>query len=224
MKRLHFYGRTSFVDLARFKRNTAIIGCMTTCDVCGRRLLAKSGRGSDLRYCSSACRQKAYRLRKALPVELTGADRWLNWKPVRRGERWTKMPVRLDGRSASSMDPGSWTSFEKAKGFGDRLGFALGGGFGCIDFDHVIADGVLDPVVAGWLRECPPTFIEVSPSGDGLHVWGLLPEERGRVRVVDGVQVEAYSYGRFMTVTRRPFRGSVPRLADLTDFRKMLIR
>lgn len=163
-------------------------------------------------------------MRKALPVELTGVDRWMNWKPIRRDERWTKMPVKLDGKPASSMNPQSWTSFENAEDYSDRLGFALGAGIGCIDFDDVIVDGVLDPTVARWLKDCPPTFIEESPSGTGLHVWGLLPEERGRVRQVDGVSVEAYSYGRYMTVTRKPFRGSVPRLANLTDFRKMLIR
>ena len=163
-------------------------------------------------------------MRKALPAELTGVDRWLNWKPIRRDERWTKMPIRTSGSPASSTDWNSWTSFDAASAHSDRLGFALGGGIGCIDFDDVIVDGVLDPQVGAWLKDCPPTFIEVSPSGTGLHVWGLLPEERGRVRQVDGVSVEAYSYGRYMTVTRKSFRGSVPRLADLTDFRKMLIR
>ena len=133
------------------------------------------------------------------------------------------MPVRLNGKPASSIDSQSWTKLEKAEAFSERLGFALGGGFACIDFDHVIVDGVLDARVEAWLQDCPPTFVEVSPSGDGLHVWGKLPEERGFVGKVDGVNVEIYSYGRYMTVTRKPFRGSVPKLADLTDFRQRLI-
>lgn len=133
------------------------------------------------------------------------------------------MPIRLDGKPASSMDQKSWTTFEQATDYSGRVGFALGGGIGCIDFDHVITDGVLDPRVANWLDVCPATFIEVSPSGTGLHVWGMLPEERGRVREVDGVSVEVYSYGRYMTVTKKSYRGSVPRLADLSEFKKLLI-
>ena len=61
------------------------------------------------------------------------------------------MPIRVDGRPASSTDPSSWTTFENAKNVSDRLGFALGAGIGCLDFDTVIVDGVLDPVVVAWL-------------------------------------------------------------------------
>ena len=161
---------------------------------------------------------------KALPGELQSPDRWLNWKPVNRNERWTKMPIRTNGSPASSTDWNSWTSFDAASAHSDRLGFALGGGIGCIDFDDVIVDWVLDPTVAEWLKDWPPAFMEVSPPGTGLHVWGLFSGARGRVKQVCAVSVEVYSYGRYMTVTRKSFRGSVPVLADLTEFRKMLIR
>jgi primase-polymerase (primpol)-like protein len=93
----------------------------------------------------------------------------------------------------------------------------LGEGVGCLDFDHVIRDGVLDPEVAALIASLPPTYVEVSPSGEGLHVWGMIPEAPGRVLTIGGVRVERYSRARYLTVTEVPWRSSVARLADLSD-------
>lgn len=94
----------------------------------------------------------------------------------------------------------------------------LGGGFACIDLDHVIVNGELIPEAQKLLKAAPLTFIEVSPSGDGLHVWGMLDERRGRRFVKDGVNVEIYSARRFMTVTEQRWNRSPSKLADLADF------
>ncbi|WP_433568048.1 bifunctional DNA primase/polymerase (plasmid) [Nocardia sp. CA-151230] len=150
-----------------------------------------------------------------MPAELRKRDRWLSWKPVTRRGRQTKVPVRLDGRPASSTDPGTWTSYRKVRGLA-RIGYALGEGVGCVDLDHCLVDGRPTAAAAEFLGKLPPTYIEVSPSGDGLHVWGLLPEGPGSRRVVDGLSVETYSVGRYITVTGNRFVGSVSRLADLS--------
>lgn len=94
----------------------------------------------------------------------------------------------------------------------------LGDGFACVDFDHVIVNGELVPEAQELLKAAPSTFMEVSPSGDGLHVWGILDERRGRRFVKDGVNVEIYSARRFMTVTEQRWNRSPSKLADLTDF------
>lgn len=161
------------------------------------------------------------RAQRSLPVEMREADRWVRWKPVRRNGRETKVPVQPNGRNASSTDPATWCSFDRVKS--GRKGFVLGAGFGCVDFDNVIQDGVLDPVLAGWLEQCPPTLIEVSPSGDGLHVWGRLPEARGHMFERDGVSVEIYSVGRYVTVTSSRWAKSPSRLADLSGFVGLLM-
>lgn len=134
-----------------------------------------------------------------------------------RDGRWTKMPIMLGGLPASSTDPAAWTSFA-AVGRCARRGFVLGAGIGCIDLDHCLIDGKPTARAREFLAQLPPTYIEISPSGDGLHVFGLIPEARGRRRVVDGLSVETYSVGRYMTVTGRAFAGSVPALADLSAF------
>lgn len=101
---------------------------------------------------------------------------------------------------------------------GVGLGYVLAEGDGvvCIDLDHCITGGE----VAAWAREIldasPPTYVEVSPSGKGLHVWGLGHLDRGRV-IRDGQRaVEVYSQGRYIAVTGRRFEGAPVALADLS--------
>lgn len=185
------------------------------CGRCGAKLDIQRSRRPAL-YCSSACRQAAYRARQPkIPAEMRGRDRWVSWKPVTRGDKVTKMPVQLNGRPASSTDPKTWVPYAKVAGE-QRKGFVLGEGIGCIDLDHCLIDGVLTPAAERFLASLPDTYIEISPSGDGLHVFGLIPEGRGRRQVIDGLFIETYSIGRYMTVTGNVFRGSTSKLADLS--------
>lgn len=183
------------------------------CGRCGAKLDIQRSRRPAI-YCSAACRQAAYRARK-VPAAVRDRDRWVSWKQVRRGGRPTKMPIQVTGKPASSTDPATWTSYASVKPL-QRKGFALGDGIGCIDLDHCLVDGRPTKAAAAFLAKLPPTWIEISPSGDGLHIWGHLPEGPGSKRTVAGLSIEVYSSGRYITVTGLPFAGSVPRLADLS--------
>lgn len=81
----------------------------------------------------------------------------------------------------------------------------LGGNIGCADIDHCLIKGtdVLHPAVEVLIAPLmAKTYIEVSPSGTGLHVFGLMNEDKGASsRLADDVTVELYSRERFMTVT-----------------------
>lgn len=167
-------------------------------------------------YCSTRCRVAAHRARRrAIPAEMRGRDQW-----VRRSG--AKVPlVAADGRPASSTDPGTWCSFAVASAskVGVGLGFVLApdDGIVCIDLDHCV-DGAR---VASWAQEivdaCPGTFVEVSPSGTGLHIFGRGRVERGRkIRRADGARIEVYSQGRYIGVTGRGHAGAPSRLADLS--------
>lgn len=185
------------------------------CDRCGGPLdLLKPGRVP--KYCSLRCRVAAHRARKPqIPAVMRERDRWVSWKPVRRQGKLTKMPVQVSGRSASSTNAATWTSWSQVSKL-ERRGFVLGGGIGCVDLDHCLVNGRPSLAAARFLAKVPETYIEVSPSGDGLHVWGLLPEGPGSKRTIGGLSIETYSVGRYITVTGKTFDGSVSRLGDLT--------
>lgn len=153
----------------------------------------------------------------SLPPELVVLDRW-----CRRSSR--RVPLRSDGAGGVSVnDPGDWGSFSVARAsrVGDGLGFVLDGdGVVCVDLDGVVDGGRVDPVVASWLLGVG-SFVELSPSGSGLHVWGRASLEGGRRRVLDGVSVEVYGSQRFMSVTGQRLAGFPARLGDiqgLVDF------
>ncbi|MGN2640953.1 bifunctional DNA primase/polymerase [Nocardia takedensis] len=185
------------------------------CERCGGALGAP-GMGPSRRYCSTRCRVAAFRARQVVPEYLRHSARWVMWRIASRGGLPTKVPIRPTGAAASSTDPATWSPWSRVKPAA-RKGYVLGAGVGCIDLDHCLVDGEPTPAAAAFLAQLPPTYIEVSPSGDGLHVWGRLPEGPGRRYVqADGLHVERYSVGRYITVTERPFRDSVRRLADLS--------
>ena len=177
------------------------------CTVCHSQLSPL--RRSDQVTCSSRCRVAAHR---ALPAqELRDRPRW-----VRRMA--SKMPVQCDGAAASSTNPDTWCDYRTAAGsdVGAGLGFVLNGdGIVCVDLDHCLdGRGRALPLTIELLEGLPDTYIEVSPSGDGLHVWGFGSVRRGRV--TPGVEV--YGTGRYITVTGRRWRGSVSTFANLDEW------
>lgn len=87
----------------------------------------------------------------------------------------------------------------------------------CIDLDHALLDGLLRPWARKIVDALPETYIEVSPSGTGLHIWGFGSVGRGRRIRRGGSAVEVYDRGRYITVTRNPFEDAPSRLADLSQ-------
>lgn len=120
--------------------------------------------------------------------------------------RWTsrvgKRPVMVGGRSASSIDDRTWTTYAAVKHL--PHGIMLGDGLACLDLDHCLQDGVLADWAVEAIAAIPPAdriYCERSMSGDGVHVFFRAPEAPGRRRVVGGGAVETYSRGRFIAVT-----------------------
>ena len=186
------------------------------------------GLRKDAQFCSGACRVRAHRRRTAetFPAEMRERDRWMRYRLVPRGGKATKEPTQVNGRRASSTAAHTWATFSDAKAsdVGAGLGFALGDGIGCIDLDGALEAGQVKPWAQEILDRCPDTFVEVSQSGKGLHIFGLLPEGPGRNRrlsVEEGI--EFYSAGRFIAVTGRRFGRAPARLADLSGLVPSLV-
>lgn len=171
----------------------------TCCAYCGRSLiLARVG----ARFCTQKCGTYYRREVGRFPAVMEASARFVRFDRSKR-------PLMVDGRPASSTDPSTWVGFDAARrsDVGEGVGFVLGDGIGCIDLDHCILDGELEPWAAEVVSENRGTFMEVSRSGDGVHIFGLLPEGRGR-KIRDGRNIEVYSTGRYIALTGNRFGGS----------------
>lgn len=179
------------------------------CQQCGDALGTAR---TDARYCSGRCRQRARRARGATaqpPKVMRDIDRWVGWTEARRGAKSAKLPVcPSTGRVADVSDPGTWGSYREALGCaGGRVGFVLteDDDVSCIDLDDVLTEaGEPLPRVLELIAGTPDVFsVEVSPSSRGLHVWHHGPVGPGTRRIEDGLKVERYSRGRYVTWTGR---------------------
>jgi len=188
------------------------------CENCRNPLGARHAHNA--RYCSGRCRMAAHRAARRqvdpVPSAMTRRRQW-----VRRTDR--KVPLSAVGpkvRPASSTDPDTWASYSAVNRAtaGVGVGFVLSAfdPLVCIDLDHALLDGELRPWARRIVDELPETYIEVSPSGTGLHVWGFGSVGRGR-RIRRGESsIEVYDRGRYITVTRERFENAPSTLADLT--------
>jgi len=143
-------------------------------------------------------------LSQTIPSALRGRAQWVCWHLVERDGKPTKVPFSPEGTPASVSNPNTWTDFETAleaykRGGFDGIGFVLtaDAGIVCVDIDHARNGMDWTPEAMEIVRVLD-SYTEVSPSGEGLHIWALgrLPEGRRRRN-----GVEMYSDGRFITVT-----------------------
>ncbi|MFG2292070.1 DNA primase [Streptomyces sp. NPDC048603] len=186
-----------------------------TCAMCPAELPIMAR--SHARTCSPRCRKALSRAKAtALPVELTTRARW-----VRRSA--AKVPLTTGSMPASSTNPRTWSTYEDAaaSSAGVGLGFVLSDvdDIVCLDLDHCLnpLTGRLAPWAAAVLRDAGTTYVEVSPSGDGLHIWGRADVRQGRrIRRPDGTAVEVYGAGRYIAMTGRRHGNAPSLLADLT--------
>lgn len=142
-------------------------------------------------------------------VAMMAARRWMVASPE-------KKPYYVNGQKRGATDTpedlAQLSSYEDAKAAatnhpGWMLGFALGpdgngGHWQGIDFDKVVANGLGD------LANVVPGYVEMSPSGEGAHAigYGLRFDTLGSNKS----GIEAYSSGRYFTVTERGIRDSGP--------------
>ncbi|MFC2027129.1 DUF3631 domain-containing protein [Chloroflexota bacterium] len=149
----------------------------------------------------------------AIPVELLSYKNWVVWRadpPDKPEGKPRKVPVDPNtGKNASTTDPQTWGTFQDAITYSERYGLPGIGfvftdtPFTGIDMDHCCTDGIPDD----WAMDIISRFdsyIETSPSGQGIHiiVEGKLPV--GGRRKGD---IEVYDDARYFTVTGNRVQG-----------------
>lgn len=196
----------------------------TTCEHCAGALPIMAR--AHAKTCSPRCRKALSRAkaRNPLPAELTTRDRW-----VRRAA--DKRPLTVAGMAASSTNSRTWSTHKEAAAStaGVGLGFVLSDvdDVVCLDLDHCLnpLTGQLAPWAAAIVRDAGATYVEVSPSGDGLHIWGRADVRQGRkLRRPDGTAVEIYGTGRYIAMTGRRHGNAPSLLGDLKRVVATLVR
>jgi hypothetical protein len=143
------------------------------------------------------------------PLGLKKLPRWVPYKLVEKDGKVSPIPHQLNGKPASSTDPHTWTTFEKATavlptGY-SGLQIAIEPPFVGIDLDHCrdANTGVVEDWAKAALAQLN-SYTEFSPSGTGFHVFvtGTLPPNGNRCG-----RVEIYGTKKLFRVTGRHVPG-----------------
>jgi putative DNA primase/helicase len=145
-----------------------------------------------------------------IPEELRTRAQWVNWRFEERDNKPTKMPYNPRTREkAKSTDSATWSPFVTVvsaleKGTYDGIGFVFSSGdpYTGIDLDHCRnpKTGEIAEWAQYWVKRLDG-YVEVSPSGEGLHIIVKGKSPRNGKRTVDGKTVEIYSTERYFTCT-----------------------
>lgn len=113
-----------------------------------------------------------------IPQFLKVNGQFCNWKYELRDGNQTKVPYMSGTRRKANVDdPTTFTAFETAAsttGY-DGIGIRVSGGIVGIDLDHCMEEGKLLPWAQTIVDRFDATYIEISPSGEGIRIFCLLP-------------------------------------------------
>lgn len=158
-----------------------------------------------------------------IPLDLKMIPRWVLWRLVEVGEennrRWSKLPVQSNGQSASSTNPATWTDFisvqhayESNPNKFDGIGFVFtqADNLAGVDLDdcYSTTEGGFINAAMQHIAEQVDGYMEVSPSGTGVKIFTRSTQFAAHTD--HSIGFEAYSNGRFFTVTGHRISGSVP--------------
>ena len=158
------------------------------------------------------------------PKELKEKRRWVGYRlvPDKDGGKPRKVPINaVTGGNAKSNDPSTWCDYQKAKNAADQYGyngigfmFTKEDGYVGVDVDHCY-DPETDSFneVATAIMGRQETYMEFSPSGDGIHVWFKGTKPAGASKNTE-TGVEMYDSVRYFTVTEKPLPGCPDTVAE----------
>lgn len=160
-------------------------------------------------------------------AQIKAMRQWVCWRyEDRGGPKPTKVPYQpRTGFKASASNPGHWGTYADAVARAQR-GHTDGGPFNgvgfCLsendDLTGIDLDGCRDPntgdlsQLAQTLVDLGESYTEVTPSETGLRVLALGKIDKALKR--DGVGVEMYGRGRYLTITGWHLAGAPDRISS----------
>ncbi len=152
-----------------------------------------------------------------IPQYLKDNGQFCNWRYELRDGSQTKVPY-MSGtkRKANVDDPTTFVAFDtaaSATGY-DGIGIRVCGRIVGIDLDHCMEEGKLLPWAQEIVDRFNVTYIEISPSGEGIRIFALLPdsfEYDTQTYYIKKGNIEVYIPGhtnRFLTVTGNTINGA----------------
>lgn len=154
-----------------------------------------------------------------VPDCLRALNQWIVWKTIVRDGQPTKLPFQVNGESAKSNDPLTWSPFQAACDRFEHGGYS-GVGFVFSEADEFVGvdlDGCRDPQTgkyAQWARDILAklnSYSEISPSQTGVKIFcrGKSPWGSGKKFPMKDAEkitdkepaIEVYDRGRYFAVT-----------------------
>lgn len=149
-------------------------------------------------------------MRNVLFEQYGQEKRWVNWQLKDVKGKKTKVPYSpVNGKPASSTDSKTWTTHEMAADKSPNVGivFTPAQDLLGIDIDHCIEGSEIRHAERANIRKlikAADTYTELSPSGEGLHLYLALSAPLPLV-ANKKAPYEAYTSGRYFTNTAIPF-------------------
>lgn len=178
--------------------------------------------------------------RSTIPAAMKDKEQWVLWRLEGRGGKHTKVPysagkIKRKGilafheQHAKSNDSKTWSTLETCLEVWEEhpndfsgIGYCFSDDEVGVDLDNcLLEDGTPLPWAQDILERFPDTWIERSPSGDGLHIWcrGVLVETGKRVIIeehadgkAEAVEVYDHRSPRFFTVTGKLWKDAPTKL------------
>ncbi len=151
-------------------------------------------------------------IKNPLIQKFSKEKRWVNYRIETRKGKTTKLPYSIDGRLASSTDEKTWADYEIAYAVSKQVGivFTPAQNLLGIDIDHCLQNNEIvheQKESIEKLLALADTYTEISPSGEGLHLF-LSLESPLALSSNKRSPFEAYTSGRYFTVTANAYRGA----------------
>lgn len=145
---------------------------------------------------------------QSLPPALhgfTAFNQWLNYRLTPQpGGKMKKEAVGRGGYRVDPTDPAEWMSYEEAAMTGKPLAFSFSESdpFFFLDIDgERQKDGTWSPLAQSLLDQLKGCAVEVSSSGQGLHIFGTVTSLPPHSNHPSGSPLEFYTRARFVALT-----------------------